>query len=334
MPRTPAILVAAGVLSVAGCERGEKSATLFELLSPATTGVTFRNDLPEKPEFNILNYLYYYNGGGVAAGDIDGDGLPDLYFTSNLGSDRLYLNKGNYRFEDITERAGVAGPPGWTSGVTMADVNVDGHTDIYVAAVSYLTMKGRNVLYINNGDRTFTDRTGQYGLGHEGYSTQAAFFDYDVDGDLDMYLLNHSTHTERAVSSRPQPFPRHPRAGDRLFRYDGKRFVDVSEKAGIYGAVDGYGLGVVASDLSLDGCPDLFVANDFQENDFLYINNCDGTFTESIAAAIGHTSRLSMGVDAADFNNDGKLDLMVVDMLPEREEILKTSANAESFNVY
>ena len=334
MSRASAILVAALALTLAGCDRRETSPTLFEALSPGTTGVTFRNELPENADFNILNYLYYYNGGGVAAGDIDGDGLPDLYFTSNLGSDRLYLNKGDYRFEDITDRAGVPGPPGWTSGVTMADVNGDGRTDIYVSAVSYLTMKGRNVLYINNGDRTFTDRTAEYGLEHAGFSTQATFFDYDGDGDLDMYLLNHSTHTERGVSSRPQRYPRHPRAGDRLFRNDDNHFVDVSEKAGIYGGVEGYGLGVVASDLNIDGCPDLFVANDFQENDFLYINNCDGTFKESIATAMGHTSRFSMGVDAADFNNDGKPDLMVVDMLPEREEILKTSANAESFNVY
>src|SRR5688572_2501731 len=334
MARTPAILVAAGVLTFAGCERGEKSATLFELLPPATTGVTFRNDLPEKAEFNLLNYLYYYNGGGVAAGDIDGDGLPDLYFTSNLGSDRLYLNKGNYRFEDITDRAGVAGPPGWTSGVTMADVNGDGRIDIYVSAVSYLTMKGRNVLYINNGDRTFTDRTEQFGLGHAGYSTQAAFFDYDGDGDLDMYLLNHSTHTERGVSSSPQRQIRHPRAGDRFFRNDGGRFADVSEEAGIYGGVEGYGLGVVASDFNLDGCIDLYVANDFQENDFLYVNNCNGTFTESIAKAMGHTSRFSMGVDAADFNNDGRPDLAVLDMLPEREDILKTSAQSESFELF
>ncbi len=337
--RTPAMLFAAGLLGLAGCDRQESARkegapTLFELLPQKATGVTFANALPEKPDFNILNYLYYYNGGGVAAGDIDGDNLPDLYFTSNLGPDRLYLNKGNYRFEDITERAGVRGPPGWTSGVTMADVNGDGRLDIYVSAVSYLSMKGRNVLYVNNGDRTFTDRTAQYGLEHAGYSTQAAFFDYDGDGDLDMYLLNHSTHTERGVSSRPQRSPRHPRAGDRLFRNDGKRFVDVSEKAGIYGGVEGYGLGVVASDLNLDGCPDVFVANDFQENDFLYLNNCDGTFTESIADAIGHTSRFSMGVDAADFNNDGRPDIAVLDMLPQREEILKTSANAESFNVF
>ncbi len=329
-------LFAAGLPALITCagESAKSSPPLFELLSPSSTGVTFANELPEKADFNILNYLYYYNGGGVAAGDIDGDGLPDLYFTSNLGPDRLYLNKGNYKFEDITERAGVAGPPGWTSGVTMADVNGDGRLDIYVSAVSHLTMDGRNILYINNGDRTFADRTTEYGLDFAGYSTQAAFFDYDGDGDLDMYMLNHSTHTERGVSLRPRRDVRHPRAGDRLLRNDDNRFVDVSAKAGIYGGVEGYGLGVIASDLNLDGCPDIFVANDFQENDFLYVNNCDGTFTESLAKAIGHTSRFSMGVDAADFNNDGKPDLMVLDMLPEREEILKTSINAESFDVY
>ncbi len=296
--------------------------------------MTFANTLPERADFNVLNYLYYYNGGGVAAGDINGDGLPDLYFTSSLGPNRLYLNKGNYRFEDITDKAGVAGPPGWKTGVTMADVNGDGYLDIYVSAVSYLSMHGHNALYINDGDGTFTDRTEEYGLGFAGYSTQAAFFDYDGDGDLDMYLLNHSTHTERGVSSEPQREGHHPRAGDRLYRNDGNHFVDVSDRAHIYGGVEGYGLGVVVSDLNLDGCPDLFVTNDFQENDFFYLNNCDGTFTESIASALGHTSRFSMGVDAADFNNDLRPDLIVADMFPEREGILKTSANAEGFNIY
>src|SRR5688572_16127345 len=294
---------------MSACARAEESPPLFELLEPNATGVTFVNELPENAEFNILNYLYYYNGGGVAVGDVDNDGLPDLYFTSNLGTDRLYRNRGNYEFEDITERAGVGDAPGWTSGVTMADVNGDGFTDIYVSGVNYLTKAGRNVLYVNNGDATFTNRTDELGLAHAGYSTQAAFFDYDVDGDLDMYLLNHSTHTERGISARPQRYVRHARAGDRLFRNDGGRFTDVSEAARIYGGVEGYGLGVVASDLNLDGCPDLYVANDFQENDFLYVNNCDGTFTESIATSMGHTSRFSMGVDAADFNNDGRPDL-------------------------
>ena len=326
------VVLVAGVLVVAGCRRPEPP--LFVLQPPESTGVAFVNALPEDSAFNIQNYLYYYNGGGVAAGDIDGDGLPDLYLTSSLGSNRLYHNLGNFHFDDITAKAGVADSVGWKTGVTMADVNGDGRLDLYVSGVSYLTMHGRNVLYINNGDQTFTDRTKEYGLEHVGYSTQAAFFDYDGDGDLDMYLLNHSVHTERGVSAHPQRTPRHPRAGDKLFRNDRGHFVDVSERAHIYGGVEGYGLGVVASDLNLDGCPDLYIANDFQENDFLYWNNCDGTFTESIASAAPHTSRFSMGVDAADFNNDGRPDLVVLDMLPDREEILKTSANAESFNVF
>ena len=328
--RARALVFIAGITAVTGCG-GDRE--IFEPLPPEATGVTFVNELPEDPEFNIINYLNYYNGGGVAVGDVDNDGLPDLYFTANVGPNRLYLNRGDYRFEDITERAGVAGSGGWTTGATMADVNGDGHIDIYVSAISHLTKRGHNILYINNGDATFLDATDAYGLGHTGYSTQAAFFDYDLDGDLDMYLLNHSTHAERGNVFSPQREEYHPRAGDRLFRNDGERFVDVTVEAGIYGTVEGYGLGVVVSDLDLDGCPDLFVANDFQENDFLYFNNCDGTFTESIATALGHTSRSSMGVDAADFNNDGRPDVMVLDMLPEREEILKTSANAESFAI-
>ena len=327
-----ALALAVGVAGVtAGCDAD--SARLFELLPPEATGVTFVNELPKDPEFNILNYLNYYNGGGVSIGDVDNDGLPDIYFTSNLGPNRLYRNKGNYEFEDITERASVAGSEGWTSGVTMADVNGDGHLDIYVSAVSYLTMGGRNVLYINNGDGSFSDMTEAYGLGHAGYSTQAAVFDHDLDGDLDVYLLNHSVHRDRGNVFNPQREEHHPRAGDRLFRNDGDRFVDVTREVGIFGSVEGYGLGVVASDLNLDGCPDVFVANDFQENDFLYYNNCDGTFSESITTSMGHLSRASMGVDAADYNNDGRPDVMVLEMLPERQEILQTSANAETFDI-
>lgn len=312
---------------------------LFERLAPRASGVTFENTLPEAADFNILNYLYYYNGGGVAVGDVDGDGRPDLYFSSNLGENRLYRNLGDFRFEDVTARAGVAGPPGWKTGVTMADVDGDGHLDIHVSAVSYLGMRGRNVLYVNRGDGTFADRTRELGLEHAGYSTQALFLDYDVDGDLDMFLLNHSTHTERSIGTGARADGR-AAAADRLFRNDpapggaGRRFVDVTEAAGIRDGVDGYGLGVVASDLDGDGCPDLYVANDFQGNDQLHHNNCDGTFTETLRSATGHTSRFSMGVDAADVNNDGRPDLFVGDMLPEREDVLKTSASSEGFNLF
>jgi len=316
-----------------GCGRAREP-QLFELLSPSRTGVTFANRLPDDTAFNILSYMYFYDGGGVAVGDINNDGLPDLYFTSNVGPNRLYLNKGDYRFEDVTDRAGVADPDGWKTGVTMADVNGDGYVDIYVSGVDYLTMHGHNVLYVNNGDGTFTERTKQYGLDFAGFSTQAVFFDYDGDGDLDMYLLTHAAHPERASATRVPRGPRRPGVGDRLYRNDGGHFVDVSERAGLYGGATRYGLGVVASDLNGDGCPDLYVANDFQEDDFLYINKCDGTFAESGATALGHTSHASMGVDAADVNNDGRPDLVVLDMLPDQEKILKTSANAESFDVY
>src|SRR5262245_13876915 len=215
----------------------------------------------------------------------------------------------------------------------MADVTGDGYVDIYVSGVDYLGMHGRNVLYINNGDGTFTDRTKEYGLDHVGYSTQALFFDYDGDGALDMFLLNHSTHSERATGGAMQGSG-NPRGSDRLLRNVGGHFVDVSEKAGVADHAGAFGLGVVASDLNLDGCPDLYVANDFQENDYLYINNCDGTFTESVAKATRHTSRFSMGVDAADFDNDGRPDLVVTDMLPAREDILKSSASTESSDLF
>lgn len=329
---------------LAGCDRtpapvaAPQGPTLFEQLAPARTGVAFENRLPEAPEFNILNYLYYYNGGGVAVGDVDGDGKQDLYFSSNLGENKLYRNLGGLKFEDITAAAGVQGPPGWKTGVSMADVNGDGHVDLFVSAVNYLSMHGHNVLYVNDGDGTFTDRTAEYGLAFEGFSTQALFFDYDGDGDLDLYLLNHSVHTERQIGVAARRDVRHPKSGDRLYRQDagpgGPRFTDVSAQAGIYGGVEGYGLGVVASDLNGDGCPDLYISNDFQENDFLYVNNCNGTFTESIARATQHTSRFSMGVDAADMNDDGRPDLMVVDMLPEQESILKSSASSEGFNLF
>lgn len=332
--------VPAGVFFVAllallfGCGDRSTPEPLFELLSPEETGVTFRNDLPDEPELNILNYLYYYNGGGVAVADVDGNGYYDLYFTANLGPNRLFLNQGDYRFVDVTETAGVAGLEGWTSGATFADVNGDGLPDLYVSGVEYLSSRGGNILYINNGDGTFTDRTEAFGLAHVGYSTQALFVDIDGDGDLDMYLLNHSTHDERGESFGMQSRGPHPAAGDRLFRNDGGHFTDITEEAGIYAGAEGYGLGVVASDLNLDGCIDIYVGNDFEGDDLLYLNNCDGTFTEVLSEMTGHTSRFAMGVDAADFNNDGLPDVFVADMLPEDEEIMKTSANAEKVQTF
>jgi hypothetical protein len=319
-------------LVLLACADEPRSEPLFELLGSDATGIDFVNEVDDMPGMSILNYVNFYNGGGVAAGDLDGDGLPELYFTSNLGPDRLYRNLGGYRFEDITEDAGLGTEEGWTSGVAMADVDGDGDLDIHLSTVSYLITSGHNVLYLNNGDATFVDATEAWGLDREALGTQAAFFDYDRDGDLDLYQLNHSTHEERGISATPQRDP-HPLAGDRLLRNEGDRFVDVTSEAGIYSGVDGYGLGVVVSDLDADGCPDIYVANDFQENDFLYYNDCDGTFTESMASAMGHTSRSSMGVDAADIDNDGRPDIAVLDMLPEREEILKTSSNWDTYDV-
>jgi len=330
MNTVSALLPAMAALALAGCGHP----TLFQLESPRATGVTFVNRVPESADFNFLNYISYYNGGGVAVGDVNHDGLPDLYFTSNAGTNRLYLNRGHFHFEDVTERAGVGDSVGWKTGVTMADVNGDGWVDIYVSAVDALTMHSRNVLYINNHDGTFTDRTREYGLDFSGYSTQALFFDYDGDGLLDMYLLNYSTYTAEGVSSHPLRERTDPKAGDRLYHNEGSHFVDVSEKAGIYGGVEGFGLGVVATDVNGDGCPDLYITNDFQENDFLYINQCNGTFKESIAHATAHTSRSSMGVDAADMNNDGRPDIFVADMLPDSEYLRKTTASSEEEQLF
>lgn len=322
------------VCGLAGCRSAEED-TLFRKRAASETGISFINEVPDDATFNILNFLYYYDGGGVAVGDVNNDGLQDLYFTSNLGSNRLYLNKGNFRFEDITERAGVAGTGNWKTGVTMADVNGDGYVDIYVSVVDgYLDRKGRNQLFINDGDGTFTERAAEYGLDIAAYGTHAAFFDYDGDGDLDVYILNHSVHgvdTHRDAGIRTV---RDPRSGDRLLRNDGGRFVDVSEEAGIYGSVVGYGLSVMVSDLNTDGCPDIYVANDFHENDYLYLNNCDGTFREVIREAMPHTSYSSMGADAADINNDGRPDLAVLDMLPEREDVLKTADEGDTYDLY
>lgn len=324
-------------LLLSACSNPEAVVTpkLFQSLDPLATKVDFTNQLNENESFNIIQYLYYYNGGGVAVGDLNNDGLPDLYFTANQLPNKLYLNKGNLQFEDITEKAGVAGKGMWKTGVAMADVNGDGWLDIYVCQVGdYKNIKGRNELFINNGDLTFTESAAAYGIDFQGFSTQAAFFDYDADGDLDLYLLNHSVHSSENYSDSGIRHRRDPLSGDRLYRNEGGKFTDVSEKAGIYGSRIGYGLGVAVGDLNDDGCPDLYISNDFHDNDYLYYNNCDGTFREAITASIGHTSTFSMGSDAADFNNDGRLDLLTSDMRPEDAFVLKSSVGADPYNIY
>lgn len=308
---------------------------LFQSVDPSTSKVDFINQLDENESFNIIQYLYYYNGAGVAVGDLNNDGLPDLYFTANQLPNKLYLNKGNLQFEDITEKAGVAGKGMWKTGVTMADVNGDGWLDIYVCQVGdYKNIKGRNELFINNGDLTFTESAAAYELDFQGFSTQAAFFDYDADGDLDLYLLNHSVHASENYGDSAIRMRRDPLSGDRLYRNDGGKFTDVSEKAGIYGSRIGYGLSVAVGDLNDDGCPDLYISNDFHDNDYLYYNNCDGTFREAVTASIGHTSTFSMGSDVADFNNDERLDLLTLDMKPEDAFVLKSSVGADPYNIY
>ncbi|MEY4038576.1 MAG: putative adhesin, partial [Bacteroidota bacterium] len=299
---------------------------LFEKLSPEVSNVKFSNQLDESKNISILDYLYYYNGGGVALGDINNDGLVDIYFTSNQGKNKLYLNKGGNKFEDISVKAGVEGESDWQTGSIMADVNGDGYLDIYVCAVVGINgFEGHNELYINNKDNTFTESASEYGLDIDNYSTSAAFFDYDNDGDLDMYLLNHAVHSESSFGKADIRNKRNYECGDKLFQNNNGHFVDVSEKAGIFGGANGYGLGIAVSDFNLDGNPDIYVCNDFHEDDYYYLNNGDGTFTESMKNYFGHISRFSMGVDVADINHDGFPDLMTLDMLPENEKVLKSS---------
>ncbi|MEX0601566.1 MAG: VCBS repeat-containing protein, partial [Rhodothermales bacterium] len=318
---SPGGVLAAAVLLLAlsACTaRGPEDLRRFTLLDAGHTNVTFSNRVADEEAFNILEYLYFYDGGGVAVGDINNDGLPDLYFTANLGVNRLYVNRGDLTFEDVTETAGVGGrDDAWSTGVTMADVNGDGWLDIYVCQVSYKSVHGRNLLYVNNQDGTFTEAAEAYGLDFEGLSTQAAFFDYDRDGDLDLYLLNHAVHGRESFVEAWRRIIDAPRVGDRLYRNDGGRFTNVTSEAGIYSSALGYGLGVAISDVNRDGWPDIYVGNDFHENDYLYLNNGDGTFSEDLRRAIGHTSRSSMGNDAADINNDGLIDIVSLDMLPE-----------------
>ncbi|MDB5275258.1 MAG: RNA-binding protein [Ferruginibacter sp.] len=325
----------------------KKSNTLFTSLSSSETNVQFQNTLKEQKAFGILYYLYYYNGGGVSVGDVNNDGLPDIYFTANShAGNKLYINKGNFKFEDITANAGVAGSSDWCTGSTMADVNGDGLLDIYVSAVNINgKIKGHNELFINNGpsktapgEVTFTESAAQYGLNFSGFTTQVAFFDYDHDGDLDCYILNQSHKANENIVDTINRRKFDPEAGDKLMRNDMntplKKFTDVSAEAGIYQSSLGYGLGISVADINNDGWEDIYIGNDFHENDYYYINNGNGTFTESGAKHFRHYSRFSMGNDIADFNNDGQLDIVTVDMLPGEEKTLKTYGSDENADTY
>jgi len=324
-------------LLISSCSN--KKTTLFTALPSEKTHITFANNLEKKKLLNILYYLYYYNGGGVSTGDINNDGLPDIYFTANSrGNNKLYLNKGNMEFEDITDKAGVKGNSDWCTGSTMTDVNADGFLDIYVSTVSNrYGLKGQNELYINNGNGSFTEKAAQYGLNTSCFTTQSAFFDYDHDGDLDCYILNQSHNPHANIYDTSKRHHYDTLSGDRIYRNDIKttgRFTDVSKESGIYQSNLGYGLGLAIADINNDGWEDIYIGNDFHENDYYYVNQKNGSFKEEGAMHFGHYSRFSMGNDIADYNNDGQLDLVTVDMLPPDEKTVKTYGSDENPDIY
>jgi len=341
------------LLFLSSCTSKEAS-HLFTQLDKESTGIDFQNTLYDGEALNVINYIYFYNGGGVAIGDINNDGLPDILFTGNMVHNRLFLNKGNFKFEDITEKSGIAAPAfeGWATGATMVDINGDGKMDIYICrSADANPARRKNLLFINNGPDpgtdphsapSFTEKAAEYGLADEGFSTQAAFFDYDKDGDLDLFLINHSLHqyTTGAVDNPGWRKESQPAFECKLYRNDWNDslhhpvYTDVSAQAGIHSDVLTFGLGIAISDLNNDGWPDVYVSNDFNEPDYLFINKGDGTFTESLSQCMDQTSLYSMGNDAADFNNDGLIDLMTLDMLPEDNHTQKMHSGAENFNKF
>lgn len=333
------------IITLTACRQNQADKepdTLFTSLSAAQTGIDFVNQLEYDEDFNIYTYRNFYNGGGVGLGDFNKDGLLDIYFTSNQKENQLYFNKGNWKFENVTEKAGVGGTRAWSTGVAVADVNGDGWLDIYVCNSG--DIKGdnkQNELFINNQDGTFSEQAETYGLADKGYSTHAAFFDYDKDGDLDMYLLNNSY---RAIGSfdlrKNERQKRDPEGGHKFFRNDDNRFVDISEEAGVYGSVIGFGLGVTVGDVNRDGWQDIYVSNDFFERDYLYINQGltpsggHGGFKEELEQQMRSTSAASMGADMADVNNDGFPEIFVTDMLPGDDRRMKTKTTFENWNKY
>lgn len=321
----------------------DNESPVFKEVDPAVSNIHFINQLKESTDLNILNYLYYYNGAGVAAADYNNDGLIDLYLVSNQGEDKLYLNRGNLEFEDVSLNARIFNNNGWTTGISNIDINNDGLMDIYISKVSgYQGLSGNNLLYINQGNTNdgipvFKEEAANYGLNFSGFSTQAVFLDYDIDGDLDMFLLNHSVYPNRNYGTGNKRKIKDATSGDILYRNDNGKFVDVSTEANIFQGSIGYGLGVGVGDVNNDGYPDIYVGNDFFENDYLYVNNGDGTFREIISndvTKLGHTSHFSMGNDIADINNDGLADIISLDMLPEDLKTYKTSGLEYAYPIY
>lgn len=331
------LLLISFIVPLSSCMKEKDENSLFTLVGSEVTGVDFSNTIYESDTFNIMTFGYIYNGGGVAVGDVNNDGLKDVFFAGNMVSSKLYLNKGNFQFEDITVEAGVAMEK-WATGVTIIDINQDGLKDIYVCTINPIMGQSQpsNLLFINNGldsdgNPVFTEEASVYGLDDKGYSTQAAFFDYDLDGDLDMYLLTNNYDK----SSRNIPRFKLINGGssntDRLYRNNGNHtFTNVSKEAGIL--IEGWGLGVAVSDINKDGWPDIYVSNDFISNDLLWINNKNGTFTNKIDEFLRHQSYFGMGADIADYNNDGLQDIMVLDMMPENNQRQKTTMNAPDYN--
>ncbi|WP_020601515.1 VCBS repeat-containing protein [Spirosoma spitsbergense] len=355
--RIPFLLI---LLALAGCGSSDKKQEdkpeetssgppLFTLLTPEQSGVTFANNLTEGLNTNVLMYEYFYNGGGVAVGDLNGDGLEDIYFSGNMVPNQLYLNRstpGKLTFADVTTTAGVAGREGpWKTGVSMADVNGDGRLDLFLCYSGSLPPQKRiPQLFINDGPDAqgvphFSEQTEQWGLANPGQTTQGTFFDYDRDGDLDLFLLNHNPRLLPVLDPVPTAAllkQSNPEIGVRLLRNTGKRFEDVTEKSGLSSSVLSYGLGIGISDLNGDGWPDLYVSNDYTIPDYLYINNQNGTFSNQLKSSVQHTSQFSMGNDVADVNNDARPDIMTLDMLPEdnrRQKLLMAPDNYDKFDL-
>ncbi len=310
---------------------------LFTSLDKDETGITFQNTLFDEEQLNIVSYAYFYNGGGVSIGDINNDGLQDILFTGNMVRNHLYLNKGNLEFEDITTKSGVADKQGWCTGATMTDINGDGKLDIYICrSLDIDPLRRESLLFINNGDLTFTEKAREYGLADSGYATQSAFFDYDKDGDLDCFIINHSVQKYSVgVQDHPELRNQHnPAYANKLYRNDNGHFTDVTEGAGITSNVITFSLGIAISDFNNDGWPDVAVSNDFNEPDYMFINNRNGTFTEQLSKSMDETSLYSMGSDAADFNNDGLVDLLTLDMLPEDNKTIKMHSGQDNFDKF